>query len=169
MQSEEPQLSSYNFRFTGGDSNTYVFETGSGSSYEITFKPSGYLFDEQDAFRDDVYEFSINLISHKSARLPLTDPLIAPTVVGVFQDFHDKHGLVVIYICDSSDNRQLVRYRKFGIWFHRYRHLGFIKMDVEIDDPRGTIYTSLLMHRQYRYRDEAVLAFLRITDRENPK
>lgn len=132
MQNEGPQLSAYNFRFDGSETNAYAFESQAGYLYLVTFKPSGYLFANLGSFADDVFEFVITLTNNTSVNLPLADPLIEPTIVKIFQDFFARRGVVIIHICDSSDNRQAVRYRMFGRWFERCRHMGFVKVDTEL-------------------------------------
>ncbi len=167
MQNEEPQSSAYSFRFDGGDANAYAFESKAGYVYLVTFKPSGYLFANSRSFVDDVFEFVISLTNNTSAGLPLADPLIEPTIVKIFQDFFARRGVVIVYICDSSDNRQAVRHRMFNRWFERYKHLGFVKFDAELRDPNGLIYTSVMVHRSYPYRAQVFEAFLQLTDEVN--
>ena len=167
MQNEAPQSLAYNFRFDGGTSNTYVFLTTAGYWYNVSFKPSGYVFPRSPGFADDVFEFVIALTNGPSGSLPMADPLIEPTVVALFQDFFARRGVVVIYICDSSDDRQAIRHRLFNQWFLRYRHLGFVKLDAELDDPAGRIYTSVLVHRTYPHRVAVLDAFLQLTDEIN--
>jgi hypothetical protein len=167
MQNEEPQSSAYNFRFDGGETNSYFFDSNVGTTYAVLFKPSGYVFHKHPSIKEDVFEFVIDLVNKPIGRLPLADPLIEPTIARIFQDFFARRGVVVVYICDSSDNRQAVRHRMFNRWFHRYRHLGFVKLDAEFLDPLGIIYTSLIMHRSYRHRAEVIEAFFEVTDEAN--
>jgi hypothetical protein len=167
MNNAELPSSSYDIEFAGGLNNVYVFGTTLGFSYEVSFKPSGYIFAGYQHFSNDVFEFVIALKNNSADGLPLADPLIEATIVRIFRDFFARRGVVVVYICDSSDNRQAVRHRMFNRWFNRYKHLGFVKMDAEFRDPAGTIYTSMLLPRSYPHRDEAITAFFAITDEVN--
>jgi Family of unknown function (DUF6169) len=167
MQNEELQSLAYNFRFDSGETNTYFFDSQAGFTYSVMFKPSGYLFQNHLFFKEDVFEFVIGLINRPLGRLPLADPMIEPTIVRIFQDFFARRGVVVLYICDSSDNRQAIRHRMFSRWFDRYRHLGFVKVDAELRDPTGIIYTSLILHRTYKHRADVVVAFWELTDEIN--
>jgi hypothetical protein len=167
MQNEEHLLSAYNSRFNGGEHNLYTFQTSSGYIYEVSFKPSGYVFAKYPVFADDTFEFVISLTNGPADSLPLSDPLIEPTIVKIFQDFFARRGVVVVYICDSSDNRQAVRHRMFNRWFDRYKHLGFVKFDAQLLDPSSTIYTSVMVHRSYPHRAAVFEAFLDLTDEIN--
>jgi hypothetical protein len=167
MQNEVPHSSAYNFRFDGGATNDYAFQTKAGYVYLVSFKPSGYIFPQSAAFQNDVFEFVITLTNGQAGALPLADLLIEPTIVLIFQDFFVRRGVVVVYICDSSDQRQAIRHRMFNRWFLRYRHLGFVKLDAELNDPAGTIYTSVLLHRTYPHRVAVLDAFLQLTDEIN--
>lgn len=160
-------MSSYDIEFTGSNDNLYVFSTTQGYTYNIFFKPSGYVFAKHPVFADDTFEFVISLTNGPADSLPLSDPLIEPTIVKIFQDFFARRGVVVVYICDSSDNRQAVRHRMFNRWFDRYKHLGFVKFDAQLLDPSSTIYTSVMVHRSYPHRTAVFEAFLDLTDEIN--
>lgn len=166
MQSEELPLSGYDFDFAEEPENTYVFRSSRGYLYKVLFKPSGYLFPET-SFSGDVFEFVIALTNSSDGRLPLADPLIEPTIVKIFQDFFARRGVVAVYICDSSDNRQAVRSRMFNRWYERYRGLGFVKMDGALLDPFGIIYTSIIVHQSYAHKEQVLSAFLTLTDEIN--
>lgn len=167
MQNEEHLSSSYDIDFAGGPENVYVFRTTKDYLYKVTFRPSAYLFPQNPSFSQDVFEFVIALTNNRLVGLPLADPLIAPTIARIFQDFFARRGVVVVYICDSSDNRQAARSRMFDRWYQRYRYFGMIKMDAAILDPKGMIYTSVVTHQSYPHKVEAFDAFLQLTDEAN--
>ena len=129
MQNEEHPLLCYSFRFVGGAENVYVFATKQQSVYEVSFRPSSYIFPKNPAFSDDVFEFVIALQGGARDRLPVSDALVAGSIIKIFQDFFARRGVVAVYICDSSDNRQAARSRLFDRWYQQYRHLGFSKLD----------------------------------------
>lgn len=167
MLNAELPSSTYNVKFVGGQNNTYVFESASGITYEVLFISSGYIFAQNADFQDDVFEFVSRLTDYKADKLPLADSMIQATVIRIFEDFYQRRGMVAVYICDSSDNRQAVRARMFNRWFANYRHLGFVKVDAILDDPAGQIYTSLLVHPSYRYAGAVAAAFLKLIEEEN--
>ena len=60
MQKEEPLLSGYDYDFAGGIENSYVFDTKNGVKYEIKFRPTFYLFDEEPILKEQPFELLIS-------------------------------------------------------------------------------------------------------------
>ncbi len=56
------------------------------------------------------------------------DPRIADTVFEIITDFLDVKWKAFVYICDSSDSRELARKRKFDLWFAKYSKDLFAEM-----------------------------------------
>jgi hypothetical protein len=135
----------YKFQFIGGQNNTYIFETDFEITYEIKFVPSGYIWEPAiPFFKDNTFEFIIAVIE-KSKNPPL-DKKIPDTIALIFKDFFTDKRNLVVYICDSSDNKQAIRFRKFNTWFHQFKGMNFMKLDLPIPEAKGTtIYTSLIM------------------------
>ena len=111
--------------------NIYYFETELGSVYEVLFKPSPYLLgNEKSEFANYIYEFIISIEENDEKKIPKTDKKIGATAAAIFKDFYLKKGCsVTIYICDSSDGKQLIRKRKFDQWFNEFRTFEFTKID----------------------------------------
>ncbi|NJM80949.1 MAG: hypothetical protein HC854_17455 [Flavobacterium sp.] len=83
----------YKFLFEGGSNNSYYFETNNGCIYEIRFKPTPYLFEnESKEIRNNVFEFAILLEYNPNVKLPSKDKNMGATVVAVFIDFYKKIG-----------------------------------------------------------------------------
>ena len=76
MPSVERLLSSYDFIFGGGLTNSYFFETRNGVVYEVKFKPSGYIFDGYPDFCDKTFEFVIDL-----AETPVNQRIVADELI----------------------------------------------------------------------------------------
>lgn len=154
---------SYDFVFGGGRFNSYFFVTRHGVTYEVKFKPSDYLFAEYPAFHDDVNEFVIEVAETASGNRVPSDALIPPTVALIFFHFFQNHHRIIVYICDSSDAREASRYRKFNAWFERFQADVFLKVDVQITEPSGIIFTSLILHRSNPDLPAIVSAFNEVT------
>lgn len=74
MPKEEHQLlPKYDFEFIGGKFNSYLFQTQHDIIYEITFKPSGYIFEEHHSFKEKTFEFSIIPIENPNKVNPPLD------------------------------------------------------------------------------------------------
>ena len=120
----------YNYFFEGGQNNSYFFETNEEIIYEVVFKPTPYLFElENIEILENTFEFSILLKFNPNAKLPSNDKKIGATVVAIFVDFYShKSKSISVYICESSDGKELARKRKFDQWFREYNDETFIKV-----------------------------------------
>ena len=136
----------YKFILDEDESNTYAFETVYQLTYEVRFKNTGYIFTGYPDIEPDTFELIIRLVANATGKRTPPDPCIAATIAGIFKVFLARNERVVIYICDSSDRRQVARARKFDGWYEYYKGVDFIKIDRNILDPSGDIYlTSLVM------------------------
>lgn len=147
MQKQIPRT--YEYLFAGGQENSFLFKTDNEIVYEVKFKDTSYLFSE-------------NLTEQK----PPLDSRIPVTITAIFYDFIDRNNeQVVIYICDSSDDKQAIRHRKFTQWFESFKGNDFVKINAPITDNRTVVYyTSLIIHRHNPKRQEITEAFINLTD-----
>jgi Family of unknown function (DUF6169) len=153
---------SYSFFFEGGLDNSYYFETNDGIIYEVIFKPTPYLFgNEKSVFSDLIFEFSILVEFNPNKKLPAADSKIGATTAEIFNDFYFKKGnAITIYICDSSDDKQSIRKRKFDIWFTKYNDVRFFKIDkVLIDNHKKRFPISLILSDSNPYKTEIIDSF----------
>lgn len=148
MQKEVLLSQAYDFVFVGGEKNTYSFQTIHGISYSATFKHTPYLFSENSDFSKNTYEFSLLVAVNLTGKNPPLDKAILPTVASIFGDFFEKApNTVAIYICDSSDGRQLIRHKKFDAWFYYYQHT-FVKIDSGFKETDGNFYPVSLIIKE---------------------
>ena len=66
---------------------------------------------------------------------------------------------IIVYICDSSDGRQIIRHRKFNAWFNEYNTDKFTKQDCVLKESNGTLNPiSLIIKKEhifsYHIKDE---------------
>ncbi len=128
----------YEFEGIGGQYNSYVFSTRSDLIYEIRFTPTPYLFGHQSPYSNHIFEFSILLLVNPTQKEPVYDALVSHTVAAVIEDFYKQNDqYIMIYICDSSDGRQMVRNRKFNSWFEYFSATDYLKIDKVITDADG--------------------------------
>jgi hypothetical protein len=156
----------YDFVFIGGANNTYVFETNSGIVYEIKFKPSPYLLDQNKNYSNLIYEFVIDIAINPTDKNPPLDASVGNTIAIVFNEFFSKNSYnICVYICDSSDGRQDIRRRKFDDWFYKYQKESFIKLDeILVDSNENRFPISLVVLRGNPYFKEIVTAFADISE-----
>jgi len=162
MNSEAHQsLTQYDFEFAGGKFNSYIFQTTHHIVYEVTFKPSSYLFEPYYSFKDETFEFSILVIENPTAGTPPSDHLIPGTIASIFSNFFSENQRIVVYICETSDNKSAARSRKFSQWFNIYKGTAFVKIDMQMgqDTDGQTFFTSMILRLDNPQMGEIISAF----------
>jgi Family of unknown function (DUF6169) len=150
MAEIEKLKESYKYRFLGGKNNVYAFETDNQISYEVKFVPSGYIFEKGHPAYDYTFEFVISVVENNTGKNPPLDRKLPHTTV---------------YICDSSDDKQAFRFRKFNNWFELFKGTAYRKFDAFFVDNDGTdIYTSLIMRMDNPNYKVIVDGYIQITE-----
>ena len=168
MQKEESSYQGYEFEFRGGKSNSYFFETDKELFYEVRFTLTDYLFDNV-LFDENTYEFSIIVSDNPTNKNPVFDVRTSYTIAEIFKGFYEQSDeYLTIYICDSSDKRQLVRHRKFRQWFLYFTNDDFLKMDAIIKDEKQEQFpVSIIFKESNPYKIEISTAFFKLIESYN--
>ena len=119
--------------------NTFLFTTKSGVVYYVGFSHDFSFMEE------NLYQFFITNVEHKHAP---ADSAIYETIKVVIEEFFEQGQNVILYICDSMDNRQAMRDRLFRIWFNtcfENKNITLYNEQIEIDD---TWYFAGIMLRK---------------------
>lgn len=93
------------------NNDDYLFATSKGINYTISFTeefPLGGCMS---------YQFCIHNDNHIHGAY---DDKISTTIVAIIEEFFFQNLNVLLYICDTSDNREEVRNRLFIKWFKEY-------------------------------------------------
>jgi hypothetical protein len=161
---------SYQYLFAGGSGNSYFFETVNKIVYEIKFKPSPYLFTDNE-FSELIYEFVITVTVNDTGKNPPLDNQVSDTIAEIFSEFYyAKTKNVCIYICDSSDNRQDIRRKKFDQWFYKYQNDSFLKLDeILVDSNQNRYPVSMIIRKTNPYIKEIITAFIALSEGESDK
>jgi len=157
---------SYDYKFVGGQNNEFVFETDYSVVYLIQFKDSNYLFSLENVhISEQVFEFVIE-VAYKptTEKIPL-DPKIETTVALIFKDFFERNeNRVIVYICESADNKQLQRMKKFDIWFNKYHDVSLLKIDEILEDSNKNKFPiSLILKNNHPHLHQIIDAFIALT------
>ena len=148
------------------DEFTFEFITKQGIVYSCSFLDYGYLFAEFPEFSADVYSFNLDVIDGNVYEQSM-DEKIAETVIAVFHEFFRIKQNVIIYVCDTSDERHYSRKRKFDFWFWKYNDGRIIKEDDIAMIAGVQIYNSLLLLKENMLLDKIVKAFHTLNERLN--
>lgn len=160
MHNEETKSSGYDIVYLGGQNESYIFETQNEIVYEVKFKRSTYLFENDPEISPNTYEFVIEVAQNLAGKRPPLDSKIPQTIANIFHDFFTNHERIIVYICDSSDQKELARNRKFNTWFDNYKGIDFWKLDTTLQDDDGIVYyTSLIIRKDNPLKLRIIAAF----------
>jgi hypothetical protein len=156
----------YSFTIAENESNSHFFTTQNEIIYEVKFKPTGYIFNYSSVWAYHCYEFSIEVFSNPTARLPPIDNKIPPTIAAIFLDFFQEKEKSVLYTCETKDGKELARLRKFDTWFEQFNKDIFLKMNNATYDPelKVTYHNSLIIKQVNPYKKEIIEAFNSLFD-----
>lgn len=142
----------------------YFFKTSNGIIYEVSFRPTPYLFETSYPFAENVFESVIKVIEKSSKTLVPFDKKVKRTIAEIFYHFFSDKQRIIVYICDTADARHRARARKFGAWFEEFKHGQFVKVDATIDDYSDIVYlNSLILHTDNLHFVEIIDAFRKVT------
>ena len=129
---------------------SYIFVTESGVEYSIGFMPDDLLQS------DESYEFVIaNLNGKKSPR----DKKVKDTIVAIVEEFFNSNSATILYLCSTSDGKQLTRGRLFQNWFESYKYSNrFTMITSTLVDEYGIDNIAALIIRNDNPRLGKVLA-----------
>ncbi len=160
MQKEERPLSGYRVDNDSSEPNVFIFETVNSIIYEVRFKPSGYIFENDPEIQPFVFEISIVVLENPTGKGPPGASLVPPTIARIFGNFFEQHERVVVYVCDTSDKRGSVRQRKFENWFSYYKGVSYAQFNDTLVDDAGVPYSmSLIIRLDNPFRRRLLLAF----------
>lgn len=150
------------------DEYSYEFLTEQGIRYSIYFLDYSFMFSDYPAIAENVFSFNIDVLDG-DADSSITDDRIGVTIVEVFNLFFKKLENVAVYVCDSIDDRQLSRKRKFDLWFWKYNDGSLLKEDGIALIEGVEIYNSLLLHKANKRLTEIILAYKELNERAGDK
>lgn len=151
---------SYTYRSlkkTGGHV-IFEFSTDSGIKYEVYFANYSSLFENYPEIRCAVYCCGIEVAEGHPSVSPL-DKKVGATIAEIIKFFFAETSNVIVYVCDSLDNRELARKRKFDDWFARYNDGSYIKYNGIAAIDGSKIYNSLILHNRNCQRHLVANAF----------
>lgn len=142
--------------------------TDQGIQYVIYFLDYSAMFAGYPEIAHQIFMFNIDVIEGNPDER-LSDDRIGITILQVFNSFFQKSQNVAVYVCDSMDNRQVSRKRKFDIWFWKYNDGSLIKED-DIAIIEGTeVHNSMILHKKNDHLREIILAYKELNEKASEK
>lgn len=156
------------YQLLENDEYSYEFLTDQKIKYKIYFLDYSYMFAEYEQITSPVYSFNIDVIDGDPDN-SISDDRIGETIQVVFNLFFARIENVAVYVCDSLDERQLARKRKFDFWFWTYNDGSLIKEDGLAIIEGAEIYNAILLHKQNKQLTDIILAFNELNEKVSDK
>lgn len=117
----------------------YEFVTSHDVLYRISF------MEDYSIWQEDAYQF---IISNKNSKKSPNDANVGYTIYHIIVEFFNVNPAILLYICETGDDKQLARNRLFLRWFKQYDGgKSFYLQDVDIEDDGITNYAALIIQK----------------------
>jgi hypothetical protein len=146
------------YKITIAKDNYFEFTTVAGIKYACYFLSYAEYFKDYKEIAGSIYSFNVEVLESKR-KGPAPDERAGLTIVDVVKQFLEELENAVVYVCDTSDGRELVRKRKFDNWFKKYDDGTIIKVDGHIAVPNFNIYNTILIHKDNPKKNLFIKAF----------
>jgi|GEM_PF-925174 len=137
---------------------TFEFLTQFDVKYEVYFANYSSLFEDYPDVTCDVYCCGIEVAEGDPSISPL-DKKVGATMAEIVKFFFAETSNVIVYVCDSLDNKEVARKRKFDDWFSRYNDGSYTKYNNVAIIDGSKIYNSLILHNKNEQRHLVANAF----------
>ena len=146
------------YQLKENDDYSYEFLTDQLIKYLVYFIDYNFMFYQYPSLAENIYTINIDVLEGDIDGT-IEDDRIGVTVIEIFKLFFANIENAVIYICDSSDNRQYARKRKFDVWFNKYNNGNLLKEN-GIAVIEGTkILNTILVSSLHPKANEIITAF----------
>lgn len=121
------------------ENNSYGFRTNYGVIYRVGFYKNELIW------ADNSYEFGINNENHRTSP---NDNKVKGTILAIIEEFFISNPSVLLYQCETGDNRQAMRARLFAKWFNDYKEKdNFVIKAAVVKDEDIDNYIGIIIQR----------------------
>ncbi len=138
--------------------NYFEFTTVAGIKYACYFLSYAEYFKAYKEVAGNIYSYNIEVIESKKKSVTV-DERTGFTIVEIVKKFLEGLENAVVYVCDTSDGRELLRKKKFDLWFRKYDDGTIIKVDGHIAVPNFNIYNAILIHKDNPKKNRFIEVF----------
>ena len=146
------------YRITIVQHNYFEFTTVAGTRYACYFLSYSEYFKEFKEVAGSIFSFNVDVLERRGKGTAF-DERTGFTIVEIIKRFLQSLGNAVVYVCDTSDGRELLRKRKFDLWFRKYDDGTIIKVDGHIAVPNFNIYNAILIHKDNPKKNRFIEVF----------
>lgn len=138
------------------DGNSLIFRTRYGLTYEVGFVEDYTFFDK------DTYQF---FIVEKNGNRFLKDVMVKETVWAIVEVFFQENSNVLLYVCDTSDGKQVIRDRLFDMWFYEYeKREEYVHFTAKVESDSIYYFASVILRTSHPQLKEIRGAFELFTE-----
>ncbi len=143
-------------------STLFSFATDQAIVYEVSFVPFDGVTITRDDNLIDIDSFQIVVYLVSGTELPI-DVKIGITVCNAVRIFFEEDDTRILsYLCDTIDDRQTARKRKFDRWYNQFGPtLGIDKVDATITVANLQYLVSLMISNKNPYQSTIKTEFLK--------
>ena len=138
--------------------NYFEFTTANGTVYLCYFLSYSEYFKNYKEIAGNIYSFNVEVLKGRNTGIS-SDEKIGRTIIEIVKAFLSGLENAVVYVCDTSDGKELLRKRKFDQWFKKYDDGTIIKVDGHIAVPNFNIYNAILIHKENQKKNRFIEAF----------
>lgn len=136
----------------------FEFTTSAGIVYACYFLSYSEYFKEYKEIAGNFFSYNVEVIKGRKTGIS-SDERAGRTIIEIVKNFLGGLENAVVYICDASDGKELLRKRKFDHWFRKYDDGTIIKIDGHITIPDFNIYNAILIHKENQKKNRFIEAF----------
>lgn len=116
-----------------------LFTTDYGVEYRVSF------MEDYTIWSENAYQFLINKRNKKPSP---GDSKLKDTILAIIDAFFITNPSILLYICETGDDKQSARNRLFVRWFNEsQRQQDFYFRDVTIEDDGIDNYAAIIVQR----------------------
>lgn len=144
-----------------------LFQSKLGEEFVTDFGARYALYLSEAAGYFEGYEFAQHTLTLGLMRLTKGqqnqhDPRVAATLLAFVERAFMDRRLVLVYVCDQTDNLQQQRHRLFDRLFNKHNQDQYLKL-VLVEEQ--TLYASLLYHRNNPFVEQLRAAIPAVRDK----
>jgi len=134
----------------------YIFDTDFGVSYQV-----GFINDES-IWETGAYQFYIINANLKSSP---NDPKLKDVILRVIDEFFEQNPDILLYVCETGDDKQAARNRLFARWFRETEQsTKYYFNNVEIDADGIENYAAIIVQKSNPELEEIIYKFNEVVE-----
>jgi len=92
------------------------------------------------------------------------DKRIEETIISIVSLFFKNNENILLYVCETLDGDEFLRYRLFNQWFFRYNkeHKTLEKLNHNGNLCGTEIYSSFIFNKNHPFYNEVIVAFTEV-------